>query len=64
MNPDQIISITLPLHAVNLILQALGNMPFNQVANLIIDVRNQGDAQVAAATAAAAEPQVKEATND
>ena len=60
MNPDQIINIKLPLHAVNLVLQALGNMPFNQVANLIIDVRNQGDAQVAAA----AEPQVKEATND
>lgn len=43
--PD--ITITLPLEAVNLMLQVLGKAPYEQVADLVMAVRSQAQQQIA-----------------
>lgn len=42
------VSITLPVSAWNVVMQALGQRPFVEVAELIAEVKRQGDAAVAA----------------
>ena len=49
------INIELNLEEVNTILRVLSKHPFEEVVNLIGKIKQQGEAQVAAAEAAAAE---------
>lgn len=50
------IALTLPASDVNLILTALGERPYREVAGLIHNIKTQGDAGIAAARAAAVVP--------
>jgi hypothetical protein len=49
------IKFELSIPEVNMILAVLGKHPFEEVANLIVKIKQQGDPQAEAATAAAAE---------
>lgn len=40
------ISITLPLNAWNVVMNALGQRPFAEVAELIAEIKRQGEAKV------------------
>lgn len=46
MSQDQVITIRVTVAEVNGILQALGNMPFNQVLPLITKLKEQAEAQL------------------
>jgi len=50
------ISIELPAQAWGMIMQRLAKFPFEEVADLIVEIKMQGDAAAAAAKAAAAPP--------
>ena len=43
-NPD--VTLTLDVQAVNKLLQYLGKQPFEEVADLIVDIRNQAAMQL------------------
>ena len=45
--PSTDINLTLPIDQVNLALALLGSHPFNQVADLIVGIRQQAGPQVA-----------------
>lgn len=45
-NPTQVVTIETTAQGVEMILQALGTMPFNQVADLFISVRQQAVMQL------------------
>lgn len=43
---DREVSITLKIAQWNVVMQALGNMPFAQVASLIEEIKKQADSQL------------------
>jgi hypothetical protein len=43
-NPE--VMLTLDIEAVNKVLKILGQQPFQEVADLIVDIRNQAQAQL------------------
>ena len=45
------VSITLPVQAWNNILAVLGDRPFKEVADLIMEIKRQAEGQVSAASA-------------
>lgn len=47
--PEKEITLTLTLNDANLILAALGKLPFEAVADLVAKVKAQGQAQIEAA---------------
>lgn len=47
------ISIKLPVNAWNVVMQALAKRPFEEVSDLLAEIKKQGDAAVAANTAGA-----------
>ena len=47
------LTITLPIPAWNIVMQALGQRPFLEVAELIYEIKKQGDAALAPAPAPA-----------
>lgn len=51
---DKTINISLPLTAVNIVLNALAQRPFAEVAGVIQEIKSQAEAQVAQAAAAEA----------
>lgn len=62
-NPlDQVLKIELTAGEVNYVLNALGQRPFKEVANLIGKIKAQGDAQFVPPQAAA-DPPAAEAVN-
>ena len=54
------IKLELEINEVNTILACLGKRPFDEVADLIVKIKKQGDTQVEAIAKAAAEPVVAE----
>ncbi len=50
---DKDLSITLPVAEWNIVMQALGNMPFAQVANIIPKMQSQANNQLNTAEAPA-----------
>ena len=50
------IKLELDVNEVNTILRVLGKHPFDEVANLIVKIKQQGDSQVAALMAAEQQP--------
>lgn len=48
------IKLELEINEVNMILAVLGKHPFEEVANLVVKIKQQGDPQAEAITAAAA----------
>ncbi len=55
MNEQLTIKLELPLSAVNVIMGALGNMPYVQVADLVQVIRGQAEPQIKASTPEASE---------
>ena len=53
------ISITLPVQAWNNILAVLGDRPFKEVADLVMEIKRQAESQVAPATAPTEPEQAK-----
>lgn len=51
---DVAVTLTLSVAEVNLILQALGNLPYVQVAGVLQNIKNEAERQVAAAQEAPA----------
>lgn len=49
------IKLELEINEVNMILAVLGKHPFEEVANLVVKIKQQGDQQVEAAAKTAAE---------
>jgi hypothetical protein len=45
-NPNQIVNIEVTAQGVETVLQALGTLPFNQVADLFISIRQQAVSQL------------------
>jgi hypothetical protein len=45
-NPNQVVNIEVTAQGVETVLQALGTLPFNQVADLFISVRQQAVMQL------------------
>ena len=49
---EQIIKLELTVNEVNTILRSLGKHPFDEIASLIVKIKQQGEPQVAAQEAA------------
>ena len=55
------VAITLPVQAWNNILAVLGDRPFKEVADLIMEIKRQAEGQVAPAAPAVDEPMAESA---
>ena len=54
---EQVIKLELTVNEVNAILRSLGKHPFDEIASLIVKIKQQGEPQVAAQEAAQPAPQ-------
>lgn len=64
MNENKTLQITLTLTEANQILEALGNLPFRQVYQLISKIQHQAEAQLQSSESILAEPSIEEINQD
>ena len=57
---EQVIKLELTVNEVNTILRSLGKHPFDEIASLIVKIKQQGEPQVAAQEAAQSQPAPQE----
>lgn len=53
---EQVIKLELTVNEVNTILASLGKHPFEQIASLVVKIKQQGEAQIAAQEASQPQP--------